>query len=293
MSETKARGSCILRIKGMHGFFKAAEERLADYVLQNYETVVNLTIEDLAKCSDTSYATVTRFCKKLGYDGYKDFKSSLIQDALTRQNSETLQDDLSISLAQPLESICDSTYRFFIRGLEESLSILDYNLIEQAVTAMMRANTICFVGTGTSGICARYACSRFFRIGLPCVWEGDSTLYRMRVATLRKGDVLFAISASGRSNDIVKCAQLAQKNGALVVSLSDFAISPLTKASSINLFTTPRIASLYQNLDMPLVINQIALIDTLYACCCSKNPEHASGVYADTRLASVEEKMKL
>lgn len=293
MGESKAHGNCILRIKGMYGFLKAAEERLADYILQNHETVVNLTIEELASRSHTSYATVTRFCKKLGYEGYKDFKNSLIQDALTRQNSDALQDDLSIDLSQSLESICDSIYRFFIQALEECLSILDYNLIDQAVSVMMKANTICFVGTGTSGICARYACSRFFRIGLPCVWEGDSTLYRMRVATLRQGDVLFAISASGRSNDIVKCAQLAQKNGTIVISLSDFAISPLTKNSNINLFTTPRIASLFQNIDMPLVVNQIALIDALYACCCSKNPERASNIYVDTKSASVEEKMKL
>ena len=201
--------------------------------------------------------------------------------------------DLNINLHESLEDICQSVYRFFIRSLEESLSILDYAIIEQAVNQLIAAKTICFIGAGTSGISARYAYSRFFRIGLSCVFEADATLYRMRVATLRPGDLLFAISSSGRSSDIVNCAITAQKNGVTVISLSDFAVSPLTKNSDINLFTTPRNASLFQNIDMPLVVSQITVIDALYSCCCAKFPQEAAQIYQSTRLLQKEEKLKI
>ena len=167
---------------------------------------------------------------------------------------------------------------------------MDYAIIEKAVNQLIAAKTICFIGAGTSGISARYAYSRFFRIGLSCVFEADATLYRMRVATLRPGDLLFAISSSGRSSDIVNCAITAQKNGVTVISLSDFAVSPLTKNSDINLFTTPRNASLFQNIDMPLVVSQITVIDALYSCCCAKFPQEAAQIYQSTRLLQNEEK---
>ena len=293
INEGKIKSSCLLRIRGMFDSFKSAEARLAEYVLHNQETAVNLTIDELATKSQTSYATVARFCKKLGYDGYKDFKNSLIQDVVNRQSCEALEEDLNINLHESLEDICQSVYRFFIRSLEESLSILDYAIIEQAVNQLIAAKTICFIGAGTSGISARYAYSRFFRIGLSCVFEADATLYRMRVATLRPGDLLFAISSSGRSSDIVNCAITAQKNGVTVISLSDFAVSPLTKNSDINLFTTPRNASLFQNIDMPLVVSQITGIDALYSCCCAKFPQEAAQIYQSTRLLQKEEKLKI
>lgn len=293
INEGKIKSSCLLRIRGMFDSFKSAEARLAEYVLHNQETAVNLTIDELATKSQTSYATVARFCKKLGYDGYKDFKNSLIQDVVNRQSCEALEEDLNINLHESLEDICQSVYRFFIRSLEESLSILDYAIIEQAVNQLIAAKTICFIGAGTSGISARYAYSRFFRIGLSCVFEADAALYRMRVATLRPGDLLFAISSSGRSSDIVNCAITAQKNGVTVISLSDFAVSPLTKNSDINLFTTPRNASLFQNIDMPLVVSQITVIDALYSCCCAKFPQEAAQIYQSTRLLQKEEKLKI
>lgn len=293
MSLPKAKGNCLLRIRGIYDCLKSAEIRLADYILQNPETCAKLTIEELAQNSQTSYATVARFCKKTGYDGFKDFKNSLIQDAVGGQSCAALEEDLNISLQESTVGICENIYHFFIRSLEESLSILDYALIEKAVDALVHASHICFIGAGTSGISARYAYSRFFRIGLSCVSEADSTLYRMRVATLRPGDVLFAISSSGRSSDIVRCAMIAKKNQVKVISLSDFAISPLTKNSDINLFTTPRNASLFQDIDMPLVVSQITMIDALYSCCCAKFPEKAAEIYNGTRLSSVEEKMKI
>ncbi len=293
MAENKVKSSCRLRIKGMYDSLKSAEVKLADYILQNPGEAINLTIQELADLTDTSYATVTRFCKKMGYNGYKDFKNGLIQDAVSHQSYEALEDDLNISLQQSVESIGDNLYRYFIHSLEESQLILNYSAVEQAVEAIIRANTVCFIGTGTSGICARYAYSRFFRIGLPCVFEADATLYRMRVSTLKPGDVLFAISSSGRSSDIVKCAASAQKNGVTVVSLSDFAVSPLTKNSDITIFTTPRNASLFQNIDMPLVVNQIAAIDVLYSGCCSKFPDEAARIYQSTRIQQTEEKMRI
>lgn len=293
MNPSATKGSCLLRIKGMYDSYKSAEAKLADYVLHNPEVSVNLTIEGLAENSQTSYATVVRFCKKLGYNGYKEFRKSLIQDAVNRQSYEALQEDLNINLKASAMEICENVYRFFVQSLEESLSIMDYSIIDQAVKALLDANTICFIGAGTSGVSARYAYSRFFRIGLSCVYESDATLYRMRVATLKPGDLLFAISSSGRTSDIIQCAMIAKEKGVTVVSLSDFAASPLTKNSDINLFTTPRNASLFQNIDMPLVVNQVAMIDVLYSCCCARFPEEAARIYQSTRLLQKEEKLRI
>lgn len=286
------KGGCILRIKSVYDDLKTAEKRIGDCVLNNTEEVIDLTIEELAEKSNSSYATITRFCKRLGYSGYKEFKSSLINDIILNRGVDELIYSLSISNETSTESISEKIYTLAMNVLEDSYKIMDASDIDAAIDKMLQADSICFIGAGYSGISARYAYSKFFRIGLPCFSELDSTLYRMKVSIMSEGDVLFAISSSGRTGNIIDAVNLAKRHNVTVISLSDFAISPLTKVSDINLHTTPRNVNLFMNIDMPLIIGQIAIIDVLYSCCCVRLAEKASEKYKLTKASSDAEKTK-
>lgn len=286
------KGSCILRIQGVYNFLKAAEKRIADYILQNTEEIVGLTIEELAVKSNSSYATINRFCKKVGYSGFKDFKNSLINDVIKNKGVDDLINSLSINRDASTESILEKIYTLAFKVLEDSYAIMDPAIINAVVDKMLNANSICFIGAGYSGISARYAYSKFFRIGIPSFSELDSTLYSMKVSIMTDKDILFAISSSGRTGNIIDAVRLAKKNNVTVISLSDFAISPLTKVSDYNLYTTPRNANLFMNIDMPLITGQIAIIDVLYSCCCIRLAEKASEFYEKTKASSDAEKIK-
>ena len=295
MANTKRtfKGSCILRIQGVYDSLKAADKRLADYILQNVEKTVGLTIEELAKDSNSSYATISRFCKKVGFSGFKEFKGNLLNDAAANKGFEELSEPFTIDPNASTESVCEKVYGLSKRILDESMTILDYPAIDAAVDKILKAESVCSIGAGASGISARYAYSKFFRIGIPSYYEADSTLYKMKVSILTEKDVLFAISSSGRTAEIVECARMASKNNVHVISLSDFAISPLTKVSNSNLYTTPRNASLFLDMDMPLIIGQIAIIDILYSCCCVKMSNKAADLYSKTKLSADAEKLKI
>ena len=85
MGETP--GSVVtLLCSGMH-FFNA-EKRIADCVLEDTAGVAAMTSAELAHCSSTSEATVTRFCKKLGFENYRAFQLALARDVMERQPLE-------------------------------------------------------------------------------------------------------------------------------------------------------------------------------------------------------------
>jgi len=287
-----SKGSCILRLQGVLADLNTAEKRVADYVLQNAEEVANYTVEDLADKAKSSYATITRLCKRLGYVGFKEFKSNLINDAFWSRGMDNLVYEMSITKGATTETISEKVYTLAMNMLEDSYKIMDASIIESAVDKMLAAGSICFIGAGYSGISARYGYSKFFRIGLPCYSELDSTLYRMKISIMQETDVLFAISSSGRTNNIIEAVRLAKKNNVTVISLSDFAITPLTKLSDYNLYTTPRNANLFMEIDMPLLIGQIAIIDVLYSCCCVRLAEKAVENYDKTKASTDAEKMK-
>ena len=78
----------------------------------------------------------------------------------------------------------------------------------------------------------------------------------------------------------------------MVISLCDFAVSPLTQCATIQLHTTPRDTTLFLELDMPLIIGQITLIDILFFGCCRKMGKSAFGLMNLTKQTADMEKTK-
>ena len=285
------KGSCILRINGVYDSLKNAEKRLADFILANTDSI-DYTIFELAARSETSYATISRFCRKIGFSGFKEFKKNLESNIIDAKSLEEEMEGLTISTHASIGQVSEVVLGLSSKLIEELKSIIDYEAISAVAEKIIKSNSICFIGAGTSGISARYAYSKFFRIGIPSYYEADSTLFKMKASVLNKDDILFVISSSGRTAEVIKCAKMAKNNNVYVVSLSDFAISPLTKVSNANLYTTPRDANLFRNIDMPFIIGQIIIIDILYSCCYLKMGENSSRLFNKTKLSADSEKLK-
>ena len=289
--EIDSRRSCIIRIQGTCNNLKSAEKRIAEYILKNTTVVIKMTINELAVGTNSSYASINRFCRKIGYSGYKELKNDLINDITNKQSSEEVT-ALEITSDMTTKIVCEKVYHLAFKILEDSLSIIDISIIDKVVDVMLNANKIFFLGTGASGISAYYAYSKYFRIGVNCFFENDTTLKMLQVGLLKEGDVLFAISSSGRTIDIVEAAKEAKKRGVTIISLSDFTISPLSRTSDYNLYTTPRNVGAFMNIDMPLTTGQITIIDMLYMCCCKMLGERATKSYELTKEFADSGKLK-
>src|SRR5688572_30509051 len=64
----------LLRVRTLLPEFTGALQRVAEQVLADPAAASRATIVELAERSGTSPATVTRFCRALGFDGYADLR---------------------------------------------------------------------------------------------------------------------------------------------------------------------------------------------------------------------------
>lgn len=259
--------------------------------MSNPERVIHSSINEVQEQSGASYATIIRFCKRLGYTGFKELKSNLAYDTHQDHPVTSLAAGFQIEQSDSTESIINKTFRSSIQTLQESEKIVHSEEVNRACNRILDAGTVSFIGTGTSGICANYAASRFFRIGINCLSETDSTLYKLKASILEENDVLFAISSSGRSSNIVDAARIARERNVSVISLCDFAISPLTKVSTINLYTTPRNTTQFSEMDVQLFIAQINIIDILFFKCCTEISQDSIELLNRTKAYSDMEKV--
>ncbi|MDZ7724095.1 MAG: MurR/RpiR family transcriptional regulator [candidate division KSB1 bacterium] len=165
MKSKNIQSGALLRIESMRDSLKSAEQRLSDFILSNPKDMVHMTIQELEAQSGSSYATIIRFCKKIGYTGFKELKQSLVQDIIINNESAKVSSLLPIEQDDSTESIIKKTFQHSLQTLDNTQSIIDETAINRAATALSSAQETLFIGTGTSGVSAAYAFARFYRIG--------------------------------------------------------------------------------------------------------------------------------
>lgn len=80
----------MIRLREMHDFTGNSERIVAEYLLENPSVVLESNIRQLAARIYVSPATIVRLCKRLGFEGYRDFRQSLIYELALYQNNERI-----------------------------------------------------------------------------------------------------------------------------------------------------------------------------------------------------------
>jgi DNA-binding MurR/RpiR family transcriptional regulator len=112
-------------------------------------------------------------------------------------------------------------------ALGDTLNKIDMNVFDQAVSILNHARRIEFYGSGGSGLVAKDAHHKFFRLGVPCIAYVDSHMQVMSAAILSSDCVVIAISATGSSKDIIESIKVAKKSGARTIGITGREKSPL------------------------------------------------------------------
>lgn len=207
-----------------------SQRRVAAAVLADPERSVRLNLADLAMAAEVSEPTVVRFCRRVGCEGYQDFKVRLAQSLVTRSGYADLEvkpDDPSRAYAH---KIIDAT----VDVLGHVRRTLDTDAVDTATEVLARARKIEFYGMGASGTVALDAHHKFFRLVVPCVAYIDAHMQFMSAATLGPGDVVVAISHTGRTRELIESVQLARRGGADVIAITAPG-TPLARLASLAL----------------------------------------------------------
>lgn len=222
----------LTRIEALRDQFRPSERKLAEYVLAQPGEVINLHMADLAKRVGVSEPTIARFCATLGCSGFREFKIKLAQNiagGMPFIHQDVHPDDGADAI---IGKLADRT----IATLMKVRSNLSASAVERAADLMARARRIEFYGAGNSGIVAQDIQHKFFRLGIPTVAYIDPHVYNMSALTLGRGDVVVAVSNSGRARDIIESAENALSVGASVVALTCSG-SPLARLATVALLS--------------------------------------------------------
>ncbi|MFZ4213488.1 MurR/RpiR family transcriptional regulator, partial [Pantoea endophytica] len=201
--------------QGLPGYSPTLQ-KLGDFILTDPQKVLYLTITELARETDTSEASVTRLCRHLGCKGYTEFKMALALDVQHNQPA-------AVASGDSIDMLVEET----VQALRDTGKFINREVLQNAVEALHQAKTIQIYGVAASAITGEYLHYRLLRLGKSAQLFGDMHRAAMNASTLREGDLVIAISASGSTKDVMHVVKLAKKQNARVLMLSNTLRSPM------------------------------------------------------------------
>lgn len=148
------------------------EAYVYNYVVKNTEKVLNESIRELANDTHVSTATVMRFCKKMGCEGFTELKYRLKE---SEEMQETKEDNVTDQFGYFIEKVRSSDY---------------LDSIHRAAEIIKRSDSILTLGIGTTGDFAKYTSRLISHVGYCCYGVDGADYPVQKVAEEHQGVII-------------------------------------------------------------------------------------------------------
>ncbi len=253
----------ILRLQTKYPSLRKSEKKIADYLQQNSQHRLDMSITEFAKLLEVSETTVSRFCRVIGYQGFQDFKLSLAASLNVDEEFQNIpvdihEDDTTPEIGKKLADTLS-------RAIAETQRSLNTENIDTAVDALVHARQIMLYGIGGSSIIVYAAHHLFVKAGLSCGVYADGYMQTVTASMMNADGVALGVSNTGMSKHVVDALEIAASKGATTIGITSNRNSALGRASTICLVTPPggRDIPLYGG-SIEAKICQLYILDLLY-----------------------------
>ncbi|MDC0825967.1 MULTISPECIES: MurR/RpiR family transcriptional regulator [Lactococcus] len=211
------------------------EDDLVDYILKNKEAAARSKITVLAKEFYSVPNTITRFCHKLGYEGFTDLKASLKWELDQEKGNQQLTDRYD---------------------LMKNIDLIDLERQDKCIRLFHEAKAINFFAIGQTGDLSKVCIDNFYAFDPKFIFSPHPNTVAQRISHAEE-EIFFFISLSGESEAVLKLAQQAKVMNHCVISLTNLSDNNLARIADLSLFcyAKPEIVDGYNVTDKtPLMI---------------------------------------
>ncbi len=197
--------SVVPIIESNYNNFTMVEKNIADFFIHNHEKM-DFSAKTVAAKLFVSEASLSRFAKKCGYRGYREFVYQYEETLVEKKESMTGNTRMVLNAYQEL--------------LNKTYSLVDEGQIARIGKYLNQAERVFVCGKGSSGLAASEMELRFMRIGVDIDSLQDSDRMRMQAVFQDKRCLVFGISISGETEGVRYLLREAHKRGAKTVIIT-------------------------------------------------------------------------
>lgn len=278
----------LLLIRETYDSLSNSEKQVADFVLEHADETIRLTLASLSRKVRVSEPTVIRFCRKLNFGGYQDFKIALARgSAYTEETLKIIHEE--VKPLDSLEEISEKVINSHTIAMQQTFSMMNYQKLGQFLQLVQNAEHLDFFGLGGSGTVAVDVENKFIRTGINTRCCIDAHIQLMWTALRRERDVIVIFSNSGATKHFAEVMRLARKNNTKLVLITSGKNTVLTRLADITLQIHAKETS-YKKEPSSARIAMLAIMDVIVtAIALEKQDTYIHNIY-QTREALEAEK---
>lgn len=211
--------------------FSSSERHVSKYVLEHIDNIINMTIEDLEKETYSSSATVVRFCKKLGFGGYRDFRLALVKELESEKVKRVNDVDASVPFYSSTTSrhIVQSLASLYQISIESAVSQINPEVLNNAAKKIMDSKRVFIIALGDSGIIGDLFINRMRKLNyyinnlsnnggisegiynvnrddyvLFLTYSGNNPLFDAAIKVFRKNKIAYGVITGNENSSLLK-----------------------------------------------------------------------------------------
>jgi DNA-binding MurR/RpiR family transcriptional regulator len=241
--------------------FTKSQQRIASYLLISYDEAAFLSAADLAERLNVSEATIVRFAKAAGYDGFPELRRCL-QELFRAKFTPAARLQLKLSeLAGSQGTVLTKIINMEVQYLTEAAHSIDPTDFDRAVSILLNGQRIFVFGSGPSGILADLAELRFRRLGVLTIAMTESGRHLLeKLQLLKQRDAVLATGFHCVRSELVAVLDHARSLGCPAVLLTDILGPALRHKVDVILAARRGPVSTFHSLTVPMsILNAIIL----------------------------------
>ena len=253
----------LLKIKAIFNDFTLVEQKVAEFILENPSKVPAMSIKELAVASKSSDASVMRFCKALGFSGYRSFIVGLTLAIADNEEDTGLYTD--IRPGDSVKSVIRNIFRNERQALTDTENILKTTEVEKAVAILGSSEAVHFFGIGASGLVCLDAVQKFRRIGVSSYAHTDFHDQLTSAALLGSKDACVLFTYSGKTKEIQLILKLLKAQNCKIIAVTKLRKTNLLKGADVYLNVLTREVTMRSGATGSRIA-MLSLVDILLSC---------------------------
>lgn len=231
--------------------FSKSELKIAQFILDQPQEVLEMTAQQLARAADSSSAAVIRLCKRLKVYGFPQLKIELSADLSGGELNRKIQPEVREN--EEISSIKERLLLNTQHSLAETVNELDDSQISQLSQLIARSRRLLVLGIAASNLVAQDIAQKWGNVGTIVFAFNNVNDLLPIIANAGAEDILWVVDNSGETPEAVQAAQIAKERKVPIITMTKRGSSTISELGDIEIHTS-------QPIELP---GKIAATDSL------------------------------
>lgn len=245
--------------------FSYVEVIIANYILEQEINITNLSARFIAKEINTAPSTITRFCQKIGFEGFNEFKQAYLKELdYLSSHFEQINPNYPFEYNDKNIVVANKIGQLYHETINDTLSLIEHDSLQGCINLIKKAKHIYISSSGVQGDLAQTFKDKMLKIGKNVVIESRQDEAFYRASFCEEDSIFIIISYSGETDTPLRVAKKVKERNIPLIAITSYGGNSLSEIANYTLTVSTR-EKLIQNLgSFSMNISTLFLLDVLY-----------------------------